>query len=139
MTTDRSKSAMKGIPCVSPLSLLPTTCTQASHNMALNFPVTMSRKKMFLTVSDNSVAAWYHFGGPCCHRFAWNPHEFIGPRAILMRIPNGPAFFHRLWTRLFIHEIVCKSKRFASCSAEIIRYIVRFTETCMLTKNVDHL
>ena len=94
------------------------------HNIANNFPVGTSRADAFATVTDEAAAAWVHHNGDRTLRFAWDPHHAFGPKATLMSLSNGPHFFAREWQRLFVREVVARSRMFATLPPDVLVYIV---------------
>lgn len=104
--------------------LLPKSRGEAMHNLANNFPVGTTRKRAITLITPNAVAAWKHHHGQSASRFAWDSHMQHGPKATLCVVSNGPHFFARDWCRLFIAEVVAKSRLFSRLHRDILRIIV---------------
>ena len=103
--------------------LLPTTRGRAMCNKARNSPSSADSSAIGL-VHPNAAAAWVHFRGSRECNFAWSP--CLGPRATLVYVLDGPSFFARQWVRLFVHEVVARSRLFAALSAEVLERIARW-------------
>lgn len=112
-------------------SRLPRTRGEAMHNVATNFPMGTVRQRALNLISANAVAAWrhHHHGRKCSSRFAWktSAEARSSPKATLMVVSNGPRFFASEWTRLFVAEVVARSRLFAALPAVILRRIVDLT------------
>lgn len=97
---------------------------EAMHNLANNFPVGTTRKRALTLITPNAVAAWKHHHGQSASRFAWDSHTQHGPKATLCVVSNGPRYFARDWRRLFIAEVVAKSRLFSRLDQDTLRLIV---------------
>ena len=104
--------------------LLPKSRGEAMHNLANNFPVGTKRDNALKLVTPNAVAAWKHHHGQSASRFAWDRHTQHGPKATLCVVSNGPRFFASDWRRLFIVEVVAKSRLFSRLHPDVLRLIV---------------
>ena len=108
--------------------ILPRSRGEAMHNLANNFPVGTKREHALKLVAPNAVAAWKHRHGQSVSRFAWDRNALHGPKTTLCVVSNGPSFFARDWRRLFIVEVVAKSRLFSRLDRDILRLIVDKSE-----------
>lgn len=104
------------------VTLMPRTRGQALHNFANNFPVGTTRAQALRRVGTSAGAAWVHAGGPRVSRFAWSAPQ--GPRATLMYVSNGPAFFAREWMRQVVREVVARGRLFGQLPGAVVRLIL---------------
>lgn len=105
-------------------SLLPKSRGRALHNLSGNLSIKRGVAKKRILAHPNAAVAWLWMGGPRVVRFPWSAHDLIGPRAMLMYVSNGPRHFAKKWVKLFVHEVVAKSRRFAQLSSDTLRHIV---------------
>ena len=92
------------------VTLLPNSRGEAMHDFENNFPVETAHKCALLLITFNAVAAWRHHYGQSATRIAWDNYTQHGPKATLSIVSNGPHFFAIEWRRLFIAEVVAKTK-----------------------------
>ena len=94
-------------------------------NKACNFPAGTSHTKAIEQVTHNAGAAFLHFRATNVCKFAWSV-DVLGPRATLVYILDGPRLFARVWIKLFVHEVVARSRLFAMLPSAIVEHIARW-------------
>tara|TARA_B110000008_G_C16960842_1_gene560094 strand:- start:2366 stop:2710 length:345 start_codon:yes stop_codon:yes gene_type:complete len=108
--------------------LLPKSHGEAMNNFANNFPVGTLQHDALSRVTQNAVAAWVHLNGTPASRFTWGCNVQRGPKATLLVVSNGPNYFAKEWSRLFITKVVMNSRLFYQLPREILFRIIQMSE-----------
>lgn len=103
--------------------LLPKTRGHALFARSINFPVGTSDAKAIRLVPESACAALRHYGMNMVV-FEWDTSSVCGPKRILTYIANGPEFFAKLWVRLVVYEVVCRSAMLSRMDRDILRIIL---------------
>ena len=73
-------------------------------------------------VHPSAVAAYKHLTGASQVQFRWNIRPMDVPRGI-RHLEDGPRTLLQMWRKLFVHEVVAKSKLFAALTPELLQLI----------------